>query len=68
MSGCSTRPAPEERIAAVFDWLHEWFSEPDYRGCAFINAFGEMGAVSPEVAARARHHTRGPSTATSPSS
>ncbi|SCD99165.1 transcriptional regulator, TetR family [Streptomyces sp. BpilaLS-43] len=52
------RSAPEERIAAVFDWLYEWFSEPDYRGCAFVNAFGEMSAVSPDVAARARHHKR----------
>ncbi|MEV1023167.1 TetR/AcrR family transcriptional regulator [Streptomyces sp. NPDC050264] len=52
------QPAPEERITAVFDWLHKWFSEPGYRGCAFINSFGEMGAVSPDVAAQARHHKR----------
>ncbi|MER6948254.1 TetR/AcrR family transcriptional regulator [Nonomuraea sp. NPDC000554] len=47
---------PEERIAAVFDWLYKWFSEPDYRGCAFINSFGELGAVAPEVAEQARQH------------
>lgn len=52
------QPSPEERIPAVFDWLYKWFSEPDYRGCAFINSFGELGAVSPEVAEQARHHKK----------
>nr|WSS64773.1 TetR/AcrR family transcriptional regulator [Streptomyces sp. NBC_01177] len=52
------QPTPDERITAVFDWLHGWFSEPDYRGCAFINTFGEMGAVSSEVAAEAQHHKK----------
>ncbi|NEW76643.1 TetR/AcrR family transcriptional regulator [Streptomyces rhizosphaericus] len=52
------RPTPEERITAVFDWLYTWFSEPDYRGCAFINSFGELGAVSHEVAEQARHHKK----------
>ncbi|MEV0057850.1 helix-turn-helix domain-containing protein, partial [Saccharopolyspora shandongensis] len=33
-----TRATPDERIFAVFDWLYKWFSEPDYRGCAFINS------------------------------
>ncbi|GGJ59014.1 TetR/AcrR family transcriptional regulator [Streptomyces brasiliensis] len=47
---------PDERVIAVFDWLHQWFSEPDYRGCAFINSFGEMGGISAEVAEQARHH------------
>lgn len=47
---------PGERITAVFDWLYGWFSEPDYRGCAFINSFGELGGVSPAVAEQARHH------------
>jgi AcrR family transcriptional regulator len=50
------RPSPEERILAVFDWLFLWFSEPDFRGCAFINSFGEFGAASPAVAGIARSH------------
>ena len=29
---------------------------PDFRGCAFINAFGELGATAPEVAEAARRH------------
>jgi AcrR family transcriptional regulator len=45
-----------ERVLLVFDWLFTWFSEPDFRGCAFINSFGEMGTTSPAVAAVVRHH------------
>ncbi|GJF27668.1 TetR family transcriptional regulator [Kitasatospora sp. NE20-6] len=47
---------PEERLLAVFDWLRQWFEEPGFRGCAFVNAYGELGADSPAVAAAARHH------------
>jgi AcrR family transcriptional regulator len=47
---------PAGRLLAVFDWLHIWFSEPTFRGCAWINMFGELGAVSPGVAAQAREH------------
>lgn len=48
--------APEARPLAVFDWLHTWFSEPDFRGCAFINSFGELGATSAAVGRVAREH------------
>ncbi|WP_031072881.1 TetR/AcrR family transcriptional regulator [Streptomyces sp. NRRL WC-3742] len=48
--------APEEALLAVFDWLHEWFAAPGFRGCAFINSFGELGATSAPVAAAARDH------------
>ncbi|SEF37044.1 DNA-binding transcriptional regulator, AcrR family [Amycolatopsis pretoriensis] len=41
---------------AVFDWLHAWFSEPGFRGCAFINSFGEFGEPAPGVAAAIREH------------
>ncbi|WP_240197237.1 TetR/AcrR family transcriptional regulator [Nonomuraea lactucae] len=51
-----TRATPQERILAVFDWLHAWFSEPGFRGCAFINSFGELGATSPAVVEAARAH------------
>jgi AcrR family transcriptional regulator len=43
-------------VLAVFDWLAEWFAEPDFRGCAFVNAYGELGTASPAVAAVARRH------------
>jgi AcrR family transcriptional regulator len=33
---------PAARFAAVFDWLAEWFSSADFRGCAFIRALAEF--------------------------
>ena len=50
------RPDPQQRILAVFDWLQAWFSEPGFRGCAWINSYGELGATSPAVAAQTRQH------------
>jgi AcrR family transcriptional regulator len=47
---------PRERLLAAFDWLEDWFAQPDFHGCAFINSFGELGGTSPEVVAAARHH------------
>jgi AcrR family transcriptional regulator len=47
---------PERRIEAVFEWLKSWFGEPGFRGCAWINSFGELGATSPRVAAQVRAH------------
>ncbi len=47
---------PARRLLAVYDWLHVWFSEPTFRGCAWVNMFGELGAVSPGVAEQAREH------------
>lgn len=41
---------------AVFDWLHEWFGEPGFRGCAFVNSFGEFGTPAPGVAAAIQRH------------
>ncbi|MBF2094610.1 MAG: TetR/AcrR family transcriptional regulator [Synechococcales cyanobacterium K44_A2020_017] len=38
--------APAERLLAMFDVLEEWFSQPDFRGCAFINSSVEL--VDPE--------------------
>ncbi|MEV1202626.1 TetR/AcrR family transcriptional regulator [Microbispora rosea] len=49
---------PRERVAAVFGFLAEWFETADFRGCSFINAFGELGPTSPPVAAAARAHKR----------
>jgi AcrR family transcriptional regulator len=33
---------PAARFLAVFDWLAEWFSSDDFRGCAFIRALAEF--------------------------
>lgn len=47
---------PGERVLAVFDWLYDWFDGPDFHGCAFINAFGELGGDSHAVADAVREH------------
>ncbi|MFJ5303073.1 TetR/AcrR family transcriptional regulator [Streptomyces sp. NPDC088350] len=49
---------PLERVPAVFDWLEEWFGEADFRGCAWINSYGELGAASERVVAQVRAHKR----------
>ncbi|NII40390.1 AcrR family transcriptional regulator [Curtobacterium flaccumfaciens] len=47
---------PRDRLLAVYDFLDSWFADDTFRGCGFINAFGELGATSPAVAAIARDH------------
>jgi AcrR family transcriptional regulator len=47
---------PRQRIPAVFDWLAEWFAEDGFRGCAWINSYGELGATSEGVATQVRAH------------
>ncbi|WP_328492406.1 TetR/AcrR family transcriptional regulator [Streptomyces sp. NBC_00414] len=47
-----------QRLLAVFDWLGRWFGEPDFRGCAWINSYGELGATSEPVADQVRAHKR----------
>ncbi|MFE1576891.1 TetR/AcrR family transcriptional regulator [Streptomyces fradiae] len=49
---------PRERVLAVFDWLAEWFARPGFRGCAWINAHGELGSSSQAVLAEVRAHKR----------
>ncbi len=45
---------PRERLLAVYDFLDGWFRSDDFRGCAFVNAYGELGGVSPAVAQAVR--------------
>jgi AcrR family transcriptional regulator len=40
-------------VIEVFAWLVQWFSSEDFRGCAFLNAFGELGG---QVAAPVLRH------------
>lgn len=47
---------PGNAIPAVFDWLRQWFAEPGFRGCAFVNSFGELGSVEPGIADVVRAH------------
>ncbi|PZF55042.1 TetR/AcrR family transcriptional regulator [Curtobacterium sp. MCSS17_008] len=47
---------PRDRLLAMYDFLEQWFGDDTFRGCGFINAFGELGATSPAVAEIAREH------------
>ena len=50
---------PRAKLLAIYDYLSDWFSDDTFRGCGFINAFAELGSISPEVAERARQHKAG---------
>lgn len=50
--------APRDKVLSVFDFLDAWFREDNFRGCAFINSFGELGATMPAVADAAHRHKR----------
>ncbi len=43
-------------VDALVPALREWFSEPGFRGCAFLNSVGELGGALPEVLQIARDH------------
>ncbi|GAC1385051.1 MAG: TetR/AcrR family transcriptional regulator [Pseudarthrobacter sp.] len=45
---------PRERLLAVFDLLAAWFTSEGFRGCAFINSFGELGGISARISAIVR--------------
>lgn len=53
---------PREQLLLVFDALDAWTrSEPQFRGCAFHNAVGELGGTSPAATSIVRsnkHHLR----------
>lgn len=44
-----------DRVLAVFDALGDWFAEPTFSGCAFINIAGELH-TNPALRAIAREH------------
>jgi AcrR family transcriptional regulator len=48
--------APRQRLLAVYDALARWFDEDDFRGCVFINSFGELGTTAPRIAEIVRSH------------
>jgi AcrR family transcriptional regulator len=47
-AGIEAHTDPRERILAVYDVLGTLFAEPDYRGCAFMNAAAEAAPDSAE--------------------
>lgn len=50
---------PRQRLLAVYDMLSRWFDQDDFRGCVFINSFGELGATAPRIAEIVRSHKAG---------
>ncbi len=40
---------PREQLLAVYDFLASWFTSEGFRGCAFINSFGEVGGASGRI-------------------
>ena len=49
---------PVARLYAMFDVLGEWFRDPDFRGCTFINAAAEYGDHSDPIHAAVAEHKR----------
>jgi AcrR family transcriptional regulator len=50
-AGIGAKTDPRERILAVYDVLGTLFAQPDYRGCAFMNATAEAAPGSVEAQA-----------------
>lgn len=45
-------PAADALVAT----LRDWFSSPDFRGCAFLNAAAELGSSESEILETVRRH------------
>ncbi len=46
----------QDRIVAVFDVLHDWFADPGFYGCPFINAVAEFDTEDSAVRCAADRH------------
>ena len=47
---------PRLTLLALFDVLHKWFTDPDFRGCQFINAAAEFPLSNDPVHREATSH------------
>jgi AcrR family transcriptional regulator len=47
---------PRLTLLAMFDVLHKWFTDPDFRGCQFINAAAEFPLPHDPVHREATRH------------
>jgi AcrR family transcriptional regulator len=45
-----TGDTPRAKLLAIYDMLARWSTEDDFRGCLFINTFGELGGTTPRIA------------------
>ncbi len=48
--------APRDRLLSLFDALQEWFESDGFRGCAFINAAGEISDPANPIRRVSRLH------------
>lgn len=55
LAGRRKAAAPFEPLAAA---LQEWFAEPGFRGCAFVNVLAEIGPAPAAIVARTVAHKR----------
>ena len=56
--GAERRIAGGRALPVLADAMAEWFADPAFRGCAFINAVAEVGASVEGAAGIARAHKR----------
>lgn len=47
---------PDRKLHAVFDILQEWFEDPEFYGCPFINAIGEATSGNENLRTAAKVH------------
>jgi AcrR family transcriptional regulator len=47
---------PRATLLAIFDVLNKWFTDPDFRGCQFINAAAEFPSPNDPVHQEAARH------------
>ncbi|AOK55216.1 TetR/AcrR family transcriptional regulator [Burkholderia stagnalis] len=47
---------PRTQLLGMFDVLRDWFQQPDFHGCAFLNASGEIADADDPVRIVARAH------------
>ncbi|QTO45547.1 TetR/AcrR family transcriptional regulator [Burkholderia latens] len=48
--------SPRAQLLGMFDVLRDWFVQPDFHGCAFLNASGEIARADDPVRVVARMH------------
>lgn len=56
ITGSNRAATPEGRLLETFVMLESWFNTEDFRGCAFINAAGEIGDAADPIRAVAKQH------------
>ncbi|MEU5843587.1 hypothetical protein [Rhodococcus sp. NPDC047139] len=45
-----------EQSFSLDDFLSDWFADPDFHGCRFLNALGELGSANLRVTEIVREH------------